>query len=57
MIEMQAILVALVENFEFSLPRTETEIVRMPVGLMSPMVKGKLCDGVMMPLTVRALGS
>ncbi|KAI0701973.1 cytochrome P450 [Cytidiella melzeri] len=55
LIEMQAILVALIENFEFSLPPTETEIMRMPVGLMSPMVKGRFNEGVLMPLTVRAI--
>lgn len=54
---MQAILVALIENFEFSLPSKEmnAEIVRMPIGLMSPMVKGKLEEGVRMPLTVKVL--
>ena len=55
MIEMQAVLVALIEKFEFSLPSTKTEILRMPVTLMSPMVKGKLDEGVMMPLLVRSL--
>ncbi|KAI0089032.1 cytochrome P450, partial [Irpex rosettiformis] len=57
LIEMQAVLVALVENFEFSLPPTETEILRMPVSLMVPMVKNRLKEGVMMPLTVRALST
>ena len=55
MIEMQAVLVALIEKFEFSLPSPKTEILRMPVTLMSPMVKGKLDEGVMMPLLVRSL--
>ncbi|KAI0088170.1 cytochrome P450 [Irpex rosettiformis] len=55
LIEMQAIIVSLVENFEFSLPPTPVEILRMPIGVMSPMVKGKLNEGVMMPLTVRAI--
>ncbi|KAI0826243.1 cytochrome P450 [Irpex lacteus] len=57
LIEMQAILVALIENFEFSLPPTKTEIMRMPVGLMSPMVKDRFQEGVLMPLTVRALNA
>ncbi|KAI0089014.1 cytochrome P450, partial [Irpex rosettiformis] len=57
LIEMQAILVGLVENFEFSLPPTPTEILRMPIRVMSPMVKGRLDEGVMMPLTVRAVGA
>jgi len=57
LIEMQAILVALIENFEFSLPpkEQETEILRMPIGLMSPMVKGRMHEGILMPLTVRSL--
>lgn len=55
MIEMQAVIVALIEKFEFSLPSTKNEILRMPVTLMSPMVKGKLDEGVMMPLLVRSL--
>ncbi|KAI0089033.1 hypothetical protein BDY19DRAFT_947657 [Irpex rosettiformis] len=54
LIEMQVVLATLVEKFEFSLA-SETEILRMPVTLMSPMVKGKLQEGVMMPLMVRSL--
>ncbi|KAI0087586.1 PAH-inducible cytochrome P450 monooxygenase PC-PAH 1 [Irpex rosettiformis] len=57
LIEMQTVLVALVQNFEFSLPPTETEILRMPAGLMAPMVKNRLKEGVLMPLTVRALSA
>ena len=53
---MQAILVGLIENFEFSLPPEKLEILRMPIGVMSPMVKGRLEEGVMMPLTVRPIG-
>ena len=52
---MQAVIVALIEKFEFSLPSTKNEILRMPVTLMSPMVKDKLDEGVMMPLLVRSL--
>ena len=57
MIEMQAILITLVENFEFSLPPEEhnIEIVRKPLGVMSPMVKGRLDEGILMPLVVKAL--
>lgn len=55
MIEMQAVVVTLIENFEFSLPEDGTEVLRMPVALMSPMVEGRLDDGVMMPLMVRAI--
>ncbi|KAI0089302.1 cytochrome P450 [Irpex rosettiformis] len=57
LIEMQAVLVALVQNFEFSLPPTETEILRMPVSLMAPLVKNRMKEGVLMPLTVRALST
>ena len=53
---MQAIIVGLIENFEFSLPPEKVEILRMPIGVMSPMVKGRLEEGVMMPLTVRPIG-
>ncbi|KAI0088171.1 PAH-inducible cytochrome P450 monooxygenase PC-PAH 1 [Irpex rosettiformis] len=57
LIEMQAIIVALVENFEFAVPPKEqnTEVVRKPLGLMSPMVKGRQSEGVLMPLIVKAL--
>ena len=55
LIEMQAVIVTLIEKFEFSLPPSKKEILRMPVTLMSPMVKGKLDEGVMMPLVVRSL--
>lgn len=34
---MQAILVELVENFEFSPPPTNIEIIRAPSGVMTPM--------------------
>jgi alkylphenol/PAH-inducible cytochrome P450 monooxygenase len=52
---MQAVMVTLIENFEFTLPPTKPEILRMPVGVMAPMVKDQLQEGVLMPLTVRAL--
>jgi alkylphenol/PAH-inducible cytochrome P450 monooxygenase len=52
---MQAVLVALIENFEFTLPSSKPEILRIPVGVMSPMVKGHMQEGVLMPLNVRAL--
>ncbi|KAI0826239.1 cytochrome P450 [Irpex lacteus] len=57
LIEMQAIIVSLVENFRFSLPSGEhkVEIVRKPLGLMSPMMKDRLAEGVLMPLVVNAL--
>lgn len=57
LIEMQAILVALIETFEFSLAEDGSEVLRMPVGLMSPMLKGRLHEGVMMPLKIKALST
>ncbi|KAI0088187.1 cytochrome P450 [Irpex rosettiformis] len=57
LIEMQAIIVALIENFEFSIPPKEhnVEIVRKSLGVMSPMIKGRYNEGVLMPLAVKAL--
>ena len=57
LIEMQAIIVALIEDFEFSMPPKECniEIVRKPLGIMSPMIKSRLNEGVLMPLIVKAL--
>ena len=56
---MQAIVVSLIENFEFDLPASRPEdlphILRMPLGLMSPMVHGRMHEGVQMPLKVKAL--
>ena len=61
LIEMQAILVALIEEFEFSLPPTgkdeDIEILRTPVGIMSPTIKGRPNDGVQMPLIVKKVTS
>jgi hypothetical protein len=37
MIELQAILIELIENFEFSPPPGDIEIIRAPVGGMAPM--------------------
>jgi hypothetical protein len=37
MIEMQAILIELLENFEFSPPPGHVEIIRGAAGLMTPM--------------------
>lgn len=54
---MQAILVALIEDFEFSVPPQESniEIVRKPLGIMTPMIKSRLNEGALMPLIVKAL--
>ena len=57
LIEMQATIVALVEQFEFSVPSKEhnIEIVRKPLGFMTPMVKDRLHEGALMPLMVKVL--
>ncbi|EKM52320.1 uncharacterized protein PHACADRAFT_260638 [Phanerochaete carnosa HHB-10118-sp] len=55
MIEMQAITADLVENFQFSIPKEKPEIIRVPAGIMAPMVKGKMREGIQMPLHVTAL--
>lgn len=55
LIELQAIVVELVENFKFAPPEDEPGIIRVPTGIMSPMVKGRMGEGVQMPLHVTAL--
>jgi hypothetical protein len=52
---MQTVLVELIENFEFTLPPTKPKILRVPVGVMPPMIEDHLQESVTMPLTVRAL--
>ncbi|KAF8589221.1 cytochrome P450 [Ramaria rubella] len=51
MIEMQAILIELLENLEFS-PVPDVEIIRGPTGLMTPMVKGSESQRTELPITV-----
>ncbi|KAJ8475067.1 hypothetical protein ONZ45_g15739 [Pleurotus djamor] len=51
LIELQAILVEMIENFEFSLPKG-VEILRLPAGIMIPMVKGRMHEGTQMPLNL-----
>ncbi|KAG2067610.1 cytochrome P450 [Suillus decipiens] len=53
-LEIQAVLVELFENFEFRFPEG-VEIVRLNAGLMTPMVKGKLHEGIQMPLEVSVI--
>ncbi|GJE88905.1 cytochrome P450 [Phanerochaete sordida] len=55
LIEMQAIAADLVENFQFSIPKEKPDIMRVPAGIMGPMVKGKMFEGMQMPLHVVAL--
>ena len=55
LMEMQAIITDLVENFQFSIPKEKPDIMRVPAGIMGPMVKGKMFEGMQMPLHVVAL--
>ncbi|KAF8521630.1 cytochrome P450 [Hysterangium stoloniferum] len=55
MIEMQAILIEFLENFEFSVPPGNIEIIRGPTGLMTPMVKGSKSRKTELPLSLTAL--
>jgi hypothetical protein len=50
-LELQAVLVELIENFEFRLPEG-VEIIRLNAGTMMPMVAGKMHEGPQMPLQV-----
>ena len=52
MIEMQAIVTDLIENFKFTLPKDKPEIVRFPAGLLTPLVKSDMAAGPQMPLRV-----
>ncbi|RPD81959.1 cytochrome P450 [Lentinus tigrinus ALCF2SS1-7] len=53
LIEMQALSAELLENFEFARPKEDYDIVRLPAGLMIPVVRGKLYElGSVMPLRV-----
>lgn len=52
---MQAFVVDLLEGFRFSLPADKPEIVRLPSGVMSPMIKGRMQEGAQMPLFVEPL--
>lgn len=54
-IELQAIIVELVENFRYNIPEEKPEIARIPAGIMGPVVKGKMYEGIQMPLHVTAL--
>ena len=49
---MQAILVELIEHFEFAIPDDKPEIVRFPAGLLTPLVKSDMAAGPQMPLRV-----
>ncbi|KAJ3539651.1 hypothetical protein NM688_g6334 [Phlebia brevispora] len=51
-IEMQAILFDLIEHFRFELPDEKMEILRLPSGVMGPLIKDKPHEGIAMPLKV-----
>ncbi|GJJ11676.1 hypothetical protein Clacol_005912 [Clathrus columnatus] len=52
-LEMQAVLLELIEKFEFSPPPGNIEILRAPVRVMGPMVKGSKSGRTELPLTVK----
>ncbi|KAL0951045.1 hypothetical protein HGRIS_007785 [Hohenbuehelia grisea] len=52
MIEMQAVLVELMDNFELRIPEGGLDIQRLPAGMMIPMIRGKMHEGVQMPLQI-----
>jgi len=54
-LEMQAILIELVENFEFSPPPGNVEIIGGAAGVMVPMVKGSAERRAILPLTIKAV--
>ncbi|KAF9019068.1 cytochrome P450 [Hymenopellis radicata] len=54
LIEMQIILTEMLENFKFTFPK-DVDIKRAPSGLMLPFVRGKMREGIQMPLHVTAL--
>ncbi|OJT07986.1 Cytochrome P450 4F5 [Trametes pubescens] len=51
-IEMQAILVELIEQFEFTIPDDKPTIISFPAGLTVPLVKEDMKAGPQMPLMV-----
>ncbi|KIJ66688.1 hypothetical protein HYDPIDRAFT_108600 [Hydnomerulius pinastri MD-312] len=54
LLEMQAVLAELIENFEFEFPEG-VDIIRLNAGLMVPMVKGKMQEGASMPLKITVI--
>jgi len=54
-LEMQAILVELIENFEFALPADKPDVMRVPTGITTPMIRGKMHLGAQMPLKVTVI--
>ncbi|GJJ11629.1 hypothetical protein Clacol_005865 [Clathrus columnatus] len=54
-LEMQAILIELLENFEFSPSPGNVEIIRGSTGVMAPMVKGSTNGRTQLPVTLTPL--
>ncbi|KAI0800950.1 cytochrome P450 [Fomes fomentarius] len=52
LIEMQALAAELLERFEFGLPEEKYDIMRVPAGIMIPLVRDKMNLGIAMPLRV-----
>lgn len=52
LIEMQALSAELLERFEFGLPEEKYDIMRVPAGIMIPLVRDKMNLGIAMPLRV-----
>jgi len=55
-IEMQALLVELIDNFDFSPASGNIEVKRAAAGALQPMVRGQESKGTQLPLTVTILG-
>ncbi|GJJ11632.1 hypothetical protein Clacol_005868 [Clathrus columnatus] len=55
LLEMQAILIELLENFEFSPSPGNVEIIRGSTGVMAPMVKGSTSARTQLPITLTPL--
>jgi hypothetical protein len=51
-LEMQAVLTELVETFSFELPPAGMEYLRVNAGVMLPMIKDKMEEGVQMRLKI-----
>lgn len=55
LIEMQAIVIDRLENFRFAIPDDKPEIIRALIYVLSSMIKGRMQDGVQIPLHVTPL--
>jgi len=52
---MYAVVISLLEKFEFGPPPDGQEVIRGPLVPLIPVIKGKEKDGAKMPLTIRCL--